>query len=87
MGVIKDMVKGVLGMDDSAQKAAEAAAEKQEKNMRDQTQRAEAAAQLEAANALGQVANVQAGGQEAGDVYNSKKKRSSGADTLGIGAL
>ena len=87
MGVVKDMVKGVLGMDNSAQKAAEKAAETQEKNMRAQTAAAEAAAQLEAANALGQVANVQAGGQEAGDTYDPKKKRGSGADTLGIGAL
>ena len=87
MGVIKDMAKGVLGMDDSAQKAAEKAAETQEKNMREQTQRAEAAAQLESANALSQVANVQTGGQEAGDTYDPKKKRGSGADTLGIGAL
>ena len=87
MGVVKDMVKGVLGMDDSAQKAAEAAAQRQEDNMRRQANQAEAQAMLESANALNQVANVQAGGQEAADIYDPKKKKSGGSDTLGIGAL
>lgn len=86
MGVVKDVLKGALGMDDSARKAAEKAAEQQEKNMRAQTAQADAAAKLEAENALGQVANVQAGGQEASDVYEPKKKRVSG-DTLGINTL
>ena len=86
MGVVKDVLKGVMGIDDSARKAAERAAEQQEKNMRAQTAQADAAAKLEAANALGQVANVQAGGQEARDVYEPKKKRGSG-DTLGINTL
>ena len=87
MGVVKDIAKGVLGMDNSAQKAAEKAAEQQAKNMREQTQRAEAAAQLESANALSQVANIQTGGQEAGDVYDPKKKKRGGSDTLGLGVL
>ena len=87
MGVIKDMVKGVLGMDNSAQKAAEAAARRQEDNMRRQTNQQEAAAQLEAANALQQVANVQVGGQEGSDVYDPKKKKRGSSDTLGIGVL
>ena len=86
MGVVKDVLKGALGMDDSARKAAEKAAEQQEKNMRAQTAQADAAAKLEAENAMGQVANVQAGGQEASDVYAPKKKRGSG-DTLGINTL
>ena len=86
MGVVKDVLKGALGMDDSARKAAEKAAEQQEKNMRAQTAQADAAAKLEAENALGQVANVQAGGQEASDVYEPKKKRG-GSDTLGINTL
>ena len=86
MGVVKDVLKGALGMDDSARKAAEKAAEQQEKNMRAQTAQADAAAKLEAENAMGQVANVQAGGQEASDVYEPKKKRVSG-DTLGINTL
>ena len=86
MGVVKDVLKGAMGMDDSARKAAEKAAEQQEKNMRAQTAQADAAAKLEAENAMGQVANVQAGGQEASDVYVPKKKRGSG-DTLGINTL
>ena len=86
MGVVKDVLKGAMGIDDSARKAAEKAAEQQEKNMRAQTAQADAAAKLEAANARGQVANVQAGGQEASDVYEPKKKRGSG-DTLGINTL
>ena len=86
MGVVKDVLKGALGMDDSARKAAEKAAEQQEKNMRAQTAQADAAAKLEAENAMGQVANVQAGGQEASDVYEPKKKRGSG-DILGINTL
>ena len=87
MGVVKDMLKGALGMDDSARKAAERAAKQQEKNMRAQTAQADAAAKLEAENALRQVANVQAGGQEAGDVYAPKKKKRGGSDTLGINTL
>ena len=86
MGVVKDVLKGAMGMDDSARKAAEKAAEQQEKNMRAQTAQADAAAKLEAENAMGQVANVQAGGQEASDVYEPKKKRGSGG-ALGINTL
>ena len=87
MGVVKNMVKGVLGMDNSAQKAAEEAARGQEENMRRQTQQAESQAMLESANALSKVANVQAGGQEAADIYDPKKKKSGSNDTLGIGVL
>lgn len=83
MGFFSKLVKGVLGMDDSAEKAARAAAERAERELEKQRQ----AQLLNAQNEMQGSTEVTIDANTFGDTSsdNRRRKRTTGAATSNLG--
>ena len=81
MGFFKSFVKGILGMDDSAEKAARAQARMAEEQLR----RAQEAQRLQAANEMQSVTTIAA--PEAGNLGTDtrRRRRTAGSATSNLG--
>lgn len=82
MGFLKKLVKGILGIDDSAEKAARAQARAAEEQLR----KAQEAQKLQAANEMQSVTtidNVELGSDTSTD--NRRRRRTAGAATSNLG--
>lgn len=82
MGFLKKLVKGILGIDDSAEKAARAQARAAEEQLR----KAQEAQKLQAANEMQSVTtidNVELGSDTGTD--NRRRRRTAGAATSNLG--
>lgn len=83
MGFFSKLVKGVLGMDDSAEKAAKAEAERAERALEDQRQ----AQLLNAQNEMQGSTEITIDANTFGDTSadNRRRKRTTGAATSNLG--
>lgn len=83
MGFFSKLVKGVLGMDDSAEKAAKAAAQRAERALEEQRQ----AQLLNAQNEMQGSTEITIDANTFGDtsVDNRRRKRPTGAATSNLG--
>lgn len=83
MGFFKKLVKGILGVDDSAEKAAKAEAQRAEKALEDQRQ----AALLNAENEMQSTTAIDIDANTFGDTTsdNRRRKRATGAATSNLG--
>lgn len=82
MGFFKKLVKGMLGIDDSAEKAARAQARRAEEQLR----RAQEAQKLQAANEMQSVTTID-NGELVSDMGtdNRRRRRTAGAATSNLG--
>ena len=83
MSFFKKFFKGILGMDDSAEKAARAQAQRAEEELR----RAKEVQKLQAENELQPVTQIDEGSVLLGDASgdNRRRKRQTGAATSNLG--
>lgn len=83
MGFLKKLVKGVLGMDDSAEKAAREAARRAEEQMRkmQEAQKLQAMNEMQSVTTIGEDTSLT--GVFSGDTR--RRKRSTGAATSNLG--
>lgn len=82
MGFLKKLVKGILGIDDSAEKAARAQARRAEEQLR----KAQEAQKLQAANEMQSITtidDVELGSDTGTD--NRRRRRTAGAATSNLG--
>ena len=83
MGFFSKLVKGVLGMDDSAEKAAKAAAQRAERLLQEQRQAQLLNAQNEMQGSTEITIDANTFGDTASD--NRRRKRTAGAATSNLG--
>lgn len=83
MSFFKKFFKGILGMDDSAEKAARAQAQRAEEELR----RAQEVQKLQAENEMQTVTQIDEGSVLLGDAGgdNRRRKRTTGAATSNLG--
>lgn len=83
MSFFKKLFKGILGMDDSAEKAARAQAKRAEEELR----RAQEVQKLQAQNEMQAVTQIDEGSVLLGDTSgdNRRRKRTTGAATSNLG--
>ena len=81
MSVFKSLFKGILGMDDSAEKAARAQAQRAEEELR----KAQEAQKLQAANEMQSVTTIDTAEYAATGSDNRRKRRTAGAATSNLG--
>ena len=81
MSFLKSFFKGILGMDDSAEKAARAQAQRAEEELR----KAQEAQKLQAANEMQSVTTIESAEYAAAGADNRRKRRTAGATTSNLG--
>ena len=89
MGMVKDELKGLMGMETSQQKHMRKQAEEARKQMQDETNRIQAQQSLKASGNLDNIANISAGGGDESEIFlgTKKKKPETTSSTLGLGGL
>lgn len=81
MSFFSKLVKGILGMDDSAEKAARAQAQRAEEELR----RAQEAQKLQAANEMQSVTTIESEEYASTGADSRRKRRTAGASTSNLG--
>ena len=81
MSFFKKLVKGILGVDDSAEKAARAQAQRAEAELR----KAQEAQKLNAANELQGVTTIESAEYASTGADSRRKRRTAGAATSNLG--
>lgn len=87
--MIKNELKGLMGMETSQQKHMRKQAEQAREEMQNETRRIQAQQTLKAEGNLDNIANVSAGGGDEMEIFlgSKKKKPETTSSTLGLGGL